>query len=109
MISPTEKRRRLRQLLAGPDIFPAIACCDVSDDQERVERVAACLAAGADVGWLSARGPENIRAFRQGMHSDKPALGVLPAGRSLRQYQEVGANCALIVGSMQVAALAAQL
>ena len=86
-----------------------IARCDVSDDQERVERVAACLAAGADVGWLSARGPENIRAFRQGMHSDKPALGVLPAGRSLRQYQEVGANCALIVGSMQVAALAAQL
>jgi methylisocitrate lyase len=91
------------------DQLVIIARCDVSDDEERVERVVACLEAGADVGWLSARGPENIRAFRDAFPSGKPAVGVLPAGMSLKQYQEVGANCALIVGSMQVAQLAAQL
>jgi 2-methylisocitrate lyase-like PEP mutase family enzyme len=91
------------------DQLVIIARCDVSDDQERVDRVVACLEAGADMGWLSARGPDAIRAFRQAMPKDKPAVGVLPAGMALQQYQELGANCALIVGLMQVAALAAQL
>ena len=32
----------------------------------------------------------------------KPAVGVLPASMTLSQYGECGANCALIVGSLQV-------
>ncbi|HLY68045.1 MAG TPA: isocitrate lyase/PEP mutase family protein [Chloroflexota bacterium] len=85
-----------------------IARCDVSDVQERTERLQACLEAGADVGWLTGHGPEGIQAFRKALPKDKPFLGVLPGGMSLRQYQEVGANCALIVGSLQIVALTAQ-
>jgi 2-methylisocitrate lyase-like PEP mutase family enzyme len=85
-----------------------IARCDVTDPRERAERLAACLEAGADVGWLAGRDAEAMRSLKAAMKG-KPAVGVLPAGMTLSQYQEAGANCALIVGSLQVAGLAAQL
>lgn len=91
------------------DQMMIIARCDVTDTQERSERLAACLEAGADVGWLGGRGPDEIKAARSAIPPNKAAMGVLPAGMSLSQYQEVGANCALIVGSLQIAGLTAQL
>jgi len=83
-----------------------IARCDVPGE-ECTERLAACLEAGADVAWLHASGPEALRAQREAL-AGKPCLGVLPGSMTLQQYEEIGANCALIPGALQVAALAAQ-
>jgi 2,3-dimethylmalate lyase len=85
-----------------------IARCDVTDPQERADRVAACLEAGADVGWLQGRDPEAMRSLKAAMKG-KPSVGVLPGNMTLAEYQQAGANCGLIVGSLQVAGLAAQL
>jgi 2-methylisocitrate lyase-like PEP mutase family enzyme len=85
-----------------------IARCDVTDPQEKADRAAACLEAGADVGWLAGKDVEAMLALKAAMKG-KPAVGVLPGNMTLAQYQEAGANCALVVGSLQVAGLAAQL
>ena len=87
--------------------FIIIARCDVPDMGERTERLAACLEAGADVAWLAARGADALRSLRQAL-AGKPCVGVLPAGLTLGQFQEIGANCALIPGALQIAALAGQ-
>lgn len=84
-----------------------IARCDVDDWAEKLERVAACMEAGADGAWLSARGVEQIRELSQ--TAGKPTFGVLPQGMALRQYQDAGASCAVIPGALQTAALCAQL
>ena len=85
-----------------------IARCDVTDLGERAERVAACLENGADVGWLQGKDADAMRALKTAMNG-KPSVGVLPAGMTLTEYGEAGANCGLVVGSLQVAGLAAQL
>ncbi|HLG70175.1 MAG TPA: isocitrate lyase/PEP mutase family protein [Chloroflexota bacterium] len=89
--------------------FVIIARCDVTDAQEKIERANACLQAGADMAWIGGRSAEGIRAFVDGLPKGTPCVGVLPAGMSLAEFGAAGARCALIVGSMQVAQLAAQL
>ena len=72
-----------------------------------MERLIACLEAGADVAWLSARNEEDARNICQAL-SGKPKLGVLPRGITLSQYQEAGASCVVLPGMLQIAALCAQ-
>jgi 2-methylisocitrate lyase-like PEP mutase family enzyme len=83
-----------------------IARCDVDDWGEKLERVAACMAAGADGAWLSARGADQIQELSR--TAGKPCFGVLPQGMTLREYQDAGASCAVIPGALQIAALCAQ-
>jgi 2-methylisocitrate lyase-like PEP mutase family enzyme len=90
------------------DQLVIIARCDVTDPQERADRVAECLENGADVGWLQGKDAEAMQTLKAAMKG-KPSVGVLPAGMTLSQYHEAGANCGLVVGSLQVAGLAAQL
>jgi 2-methylisocitrate lyase-like PEP mutase family enzyme len=85
-----------------------IARCDIDDWDEKLERVAACIEAGADGAWLSARGVEQVQALNKAA-SGKPTFGVLPRTMTLRQYQDAGASCADIPGALQVAALCAQM
>jgi 2,3-dimethylmalate lyase len=87
--------------------FVIVARCDVADDDERTERLVACIEAGADVAWLNARGAEALRAQRRALAA-KPALGVLPGRMTTREYQDIGVNLAIIPGALQIAALAAQ-
>jgi len=84
-----------------------IARCDVDDWGEKLERVVACLEAGADGAWLSARGLEQIQELSRA--TGKPMFGVLPQGMTMRQYQDAGASCAVVPGALQIAALCAQL
>ena len=84
-----------------------IARCDVDNWGEKLERVVACLEAGADGAWLSARGLEQIQELSR--VAGKPMFGVLPQGMTMRQYQDAGASCAVVPGSLQIAALCAQL
>lgn len=84
-----------------------IARCDVDDWDEKLERVVACVEAGADGAWLSARGVEQIKMLSQ--TAGKPTFGVLPQGMTMRQYQDAGASCAVIPGALQIAALSVQL
>jgi 2-methylisocitrate lyase-like PEP mutase family enzyme len=85
-----------------------IARCDIDDWDEKLERVAACIEAGADGAWLSARGADQIQAVSKAA-AGKPTFGVLPRTMTLRQYQDAGASCAVIPGALQVAALCAQM
>jgi 2-methylisocitrate lyase-like PEP mutase family enzyme len=85
-----------------------IARCDIDDWDEKLERVAACMEAGADGAWLSARGAEQIQAVSKAA-GGKPTFGVLPRTMTLQQYQDAGASCAVIPGALQVAALCAQM
>ncbi len=83
-----------------------IARCDVDDWAEKLERLVACMEAGADGAWLSARAVDQIEALSRAV--GKPTIGVLPQGLTLRQYQDAGAGCAIIPGALQIAALCAQ-
>jgi 2-methylisocitrate lyase-like PEP mutase family enzyme len=83
-----------------------IARCDVDDWGEKLERLVACMEAGADAAWLSARGEERIRELCEAV--GKPTVGVLPRGMTLGQYRDAGASCAVIPGALQIAALCAQ-
>lgn len=83
-----------------------IARCDIDDWGEKLERLVACMEAGADGAWLSARAPEQIRELCRTV--GKPTIGVLPQGMTLSQYREAGAGCAVIPGALQIAALSAQ-
>ncbi len=89
------------------DNLMIIARCDVDDWGEKLERAVACMEAGADGAWLSARGAEQIKELSQAVA--KPTFGVLPRGMTLGQYQDAGASCAVIPGALQTAALCAQL
>ena len=84
-----------------------IARCDVDDWGEKLERIVACVEAGADGAWLSARGLEQIQEVSRA--AGKPMFGVLPQGMTMRQYQDAGASCAVVPGALQIAALCAQL
>ncbi|MDX1484629.1 MAG: isocitrate lyase/PEP mutase family protein [Alphaproteobacteria bacterium] len=83
-----------------------IARCDVDDWEEKLERVAACVEAGADGAWLSARGAERMQELSGA--AGKPTFGVLPRDMTLDQYRDAGASCAVIPGALQIAALCAQ-
>jgi 2-methylisocitrate lyase-like PEP mutase family enzyme len=83
-----------------------IARCDVDDWDEKLERLVACMEAGADGAWISAHAVEQIKELGQAV--GKPTLGVLPQGMTLSQYQDAGAGCAVIPGALQIAALCAE-
>jgi 2-methylisocitrate lyase-like PEP mutase family enzyme len=88
------------------DNLVIIARCDIDDWGEKLERAVACIEAGADGAWLSAKGEQKLKELSQAV--GKPMFGVLPRDMSLRQYQDAGASCAVIPGALQVAALCAQ-
>ncbi len=88
------------------DNLVIIARCDIDDWGEKLERLVACMEAGADGAWLSARGEERMRELSQAV--GKPTFGVLPRDMTLSQYQDAGASCAVIPGALQIAALCAQ-
>jgi 2,3-dimethylmalate lyase len=87
--------------------FLVIARCDIPDKSEKLERLQACLEAGADVGWLSSSNAEDTQFYSQAF-SGKPSLGVLPRTLTLKEYQDAGASCAVMPGFLQIAALSAQ-
>ena len=87
--------------------FLVIARCDIPDKQQKLERLHACLEAGADVGWLSSSDAEST-TFYASTYGDKPSLGVLPRGLTLQEYQNAGASSAVLPGILQIAALTAQ-
>lgn len=84
-----------------------IARCDVDDWGEKLERVAACMEAGADAAWLSGRETEQIQELSR--VAGKPMIGVLPQGMTMGQYQDAGAGCAVVPGALQIVALCGQL
>ena len=87
--------------------FLIIARCDIPDHEQKLQRLQACIDAGADVAWLSGRDKAEVTYFTTGIGST-PALGVLPRGMSLSEYQDAGASCAVMPGILQIAALTAQ-
>jgi 2-methylisocitrate lyase-like PEP mutase family enzyme len=88
------------------DNLVIIARCDIDDWDEKLERAVACMEAGADGAWISAKGEKKIKELSQAV--GKPMFGVLPRDMSLQEYQDAGASCAVIPGALQVAALCAQ-
>jgi len=84
-----------------------IARCDVDDWGEKMERVAACMAAGADGAWMSARGADQIKELAR--VAGRPTFGVLPQDMTMQEYRAAGTNCAVIPGALQIAALCTQL
>ena len=87
--------------------FLVIARCDIPDKQQKLERLHACLEAGADIGWLSSQDAETT-TFYASSFCGKPSLGVLPRALTLSEYQDAGASCAVLPGILQIAALTAQ-
>jgi 2-methylisocitrate lyase-like PEP mutase family enzyme len=87
--------------------FLVIARCDIPDKQQKLERLHACLEAGADIGWLSGQDAETT-TFYASSFGGKPSLGVLPRALTLGEYQAAGASCAVLPGILQIAALTAQ-
>jgi 2-methylisocitrate lyase-like PEP mutase family enzyme len=87
--------------------FLVIARCDIPDKQEKLERLQACLEAGADIGWLSSSNAEDTQFYVKAFNG-KPSLGVLPRTLTLQEYQDAGASCAVMPGFLQIAALSAQ-
>ena len=85
-----------------------IARCDIKDWDEKLARVAACIEAGADAAWMSARGSEQMGELARAA-GGKPTFGVLPRDMTLEQYHAAGASCAVIPGALQTAALCVQL
>ncbi len=82
------------------------ARCDVDDWGEKLDRVAACIEAGADGAWLSTREKDKMQELSQA--AGKPMIGVLPQGMTMGEYQDAGASCAVVPGALQIAALCAQ-
>jgi 2-methylisocitrate lyase-like PEP mutase family enzyme len=87
--------------------FLIIARCDIPDQGQKLQRLQACIEAGADVAWLSGRNKTDITYFTAGI-GNTPSLGVLPRGMILSEYQDAGASCAVLPGILQIAALTAQ-
>ncbi len=87
--------------------FVIIARSEVKGDlQEVIDRLAECCEAGADAAWAAGGDAESVGAMRKAIK--KPLIGVLPRGATAQQYQEWGANCAVLPGALQIAALYAQ-
>ena len=83
-----------------------VARCDVDDWGEKLERIAECMEAGADCGWISAREEKGIREIVR--VAGKPCVGVLQGDMTLRQYRDYGVACAFVPAALQIAALCAQ-
>ena len=71
--------------------------------QERLERTQACIEAGADASWVSARTEEEILAYAK---LGKPLVGVPPRGvMTIQRYGELGGRVGCIPTVLQVAML----
>jgi 2-methylisocitrate lyase-like PEP mutase family enzyme len=71
---------------------------------ERLDRLTACCAAGADAAWVTANDAEEIRAYAKTLK--KPLIGVPPRQRmSVREYGEMGVHVGCLPTIVQVAAL----
>ncbi|MGH7810365.1 MAG: isocitrate lyase/PEP mutase family protein [Candidatus Binatia bacterium] len=71
--------------------------------QERLERTQACIEAGADAAWVSARTEDEIKAYAK---LGKPLVGVPPrAVMTLQRWGELGGRVGCIPTVLQVAAL----
>jgi len=89
--------------------FLIIARSEVKGNpQEVIDRLAACVEAGADAAWISGGTEEGIRALRKGVPAHASLVGVLPRTVTAQQWRSWGANCGVLPGVMQVAALYAQ-
>lgn len=71
--------------------------------QERLDRTQACIEAGADAAWLSARSEEDIKAYAK---LGKPLVGVPPRGlMTVEKWGELGGRVGCIPTVLQIAAL----
>ena len=71
--------------------------------QERLDRTHACIEAGADASWVSARTEEDVKAYAK---LGKPLVGVPPRQQmSLQRWGELGGRVGCIPTVLQVAAL----
>jgi 2-methylisocitrate lyase-like PEP mutase family enzyme len=71
--------------------------------QERLDRTQACIEAGADAAWVSARSEDDIRAYAK---LGKPLVGVPPRQvMPLERWGELGGRVGCIPTILQVAAL----
>jgi 2-methylisocitrate lyase-like PEP mutase family enzyme len=71
--------------------------------QERLERTQACIEAGADAAWVSARTEDEIKAYAK---LGKPLVGVPPrAVMTVQRWGELGGRVGCIPTVLQVAAL----
>jgi 2-methylisocitrate lyase-like PEP mutase family enzyme len=71
--------------------------------QERLDRTQACIEAGADAAWVSARSEDDIRAYAK---LGKPLVGVPPRQvMPLKRWGELGGRVGCIPTVLQVAAL----
>lgn len=89
--------------------FLIIARCEVKGNpQEVIERLVAYVEAGADCAWISGGTADAVRALRAAVPARAPLVGVLPRTVPAPQFREWGANCGVLPGVMQIAALYAQ-
>jgi 2-methylisocitrate lyase-like PEP mutase family enzyme len=71
--------------------------------QERLERTQACIEAGADAAWVSARTEDEIKAYAK---LGKPLVGVPPrAVMTVQRWGELGGRVGCIPTVLQIAAL----
>jgi 2-methylisocitrate lyase-like PEP mutase family enzyme len=71
--------------------------------QERLDRTRACIEAGADAAWVSARSEDDIKAYAE---LGKPLVGVPPRQvMPLQRWGELGGRVGCIPTVLQVAAL----
>ena len=71
--------------------------------QERLDRVQACIEAGADAVWVSARSEDDVKAYAK---LGKPMVGVPPRQvMTIQRYGELGGRVGCIPTVLQVAAL----
>ena len=71
--------------------------------QERLDRTQACIEAGADAAWLSARSEDDIKAYAR---LGKPLVGVPPRQvMPVQRWGELGGRVGCIPTVLQVAAL----
>lgn len=89
--------------------FLIIARCEVKGNpQEVLDRLVAYVEAGADCAWISGENAEAVQALRRAIPAGIPLVGVLPRTVPAQQFREWGANCGVLPGVMQIAALYAQ-
>lgn len=88
--------------------FVIIARSEVKGDpNEVIERLVACVEAGADAAWLSASyGAEDTRRLRSTI--DTPLIGGLPDNMTLQEFKGLGANCAILATWLDTVAAQAQ-
>lgn len=76
--------------------------------QEVYDRMAECVEAGADAAWVRGGNAEEVGGLRRAVGPKAYLVGVLPRTTNAQGYKSWGANCGVIPGAMQIAALHAQ-